>query len=185
MPIRASVVNRLRRDESGFGLLELLMAMIILNFGILALVAAFNSGAVALKRANEVATASVLADKQMELYRAMLYDSIGLDPVTVTAADADLTYRNDLGRGYPTRVMSSATCAADPFPNPCTAKQAPVTGPDGRGYRVDTYIWEEAPTGTARPLKIITVVVRSSDNPPRTLVREQSTFDKSTGLPAS
>ena len=58
MPIRASVVNRLRRDESGFGLLELVMAMVVLNFGILALVAAFNSGAVALKRANEIATAS-------------------------------------------------------------------------------------------------------------------------------
>ena len=32
------------RDESGFGLIELLMAMVMLNIGILAIVAAFNSG---------------------------------------------------------------------------------------------------------------------------------------------
>jgi Tfp pilus assembly protein PilV len=36
------------RDESGFGMLELLMAMVMLNVGILAVVAAFSSGNAAL-----------------------------------------------------------------------------------------------------------------------------------------
>lgn len=46
-----TVVRKRLRQEAGFGLLELLMAMTILNIGILAVVGAFNSGAVALRRA--------------------------------------------------------------------------------------------------------------------------------------
>ena len=34
------------RSEEGFGLIELLIAMVILNVGLLALVAAFQSGAI-------------------------------------------------------------------------------------------------------------------------------------------
>jgi Tfp pilus assembly protein PilV len=59
---------RLRlRSERGFGLIELLMAMVMLNIGILAIVAAFNSGMFALNRASKISTASALADSQMEL----------------------------------------------------------------------------------------------------------------------
>jgi type II secretory pathway pseudopilin PulG len=57
------------RQEAGFGLVELLMAMTILNVGILAVVAGFNSGIVALRRSGAISTGTVLADKQMELYR--------------------------------------------------------------------------------------------------------------------
>jgi type II secretory pathway pseudopilin PulG len=62
--------------EEGFGLVELLMAILMLNIGILAIVAAFSSSSIALRRASRVATASALADAQMELYRALKYDSI-------------------------------------------------------------------------------------------------------------
>jgi len=48
------VLRRLRQ-EAGFGLIELLMAMTILNVGILATVAAFNSGIVTLRRSGLVA----------------------------------------------------------------------------------------------------------------------------------
>ena len=63
------MIARLRSQE-GFGLIELVISMVMLNVGILAIVAAFNSGAVALRRASEISSAAVLADKQMELYRA-------------------------------------------------------------------------------------------------------------------
>ncbi len=176
------VLTRLRKDESGFGLLELVMAMAVLNIGILAMIAAFNSGAIALQRANKIATASVLADKQMELYRAIRYEAIGLDSTQVMTADTNDIYRNDTARGYPSRTMVAVTCTSSSFPNACAPLQSPVAGPDGRQYRVDTYIWLEAPTGASRQLKVVTVVVRDSENPARTLVREQSTFDASTGL---
>ena len=45
------------RSEEGFGLIELLISMMMLNVGILAIVAAFNSGAIALRNASDVSTA--------------------------------------------------------------------------------------------------------------------------------
>ena len=57
------------RDESGFGMLELLMAMVMLNVGILAIVGAFSSGNASLARANRISTAGALANKQTEAYR--------------------------------------------------------------------------------------------------------------------
>src|SRR5690348_10571473 len=81
---RSLVFRRLRR-EAGFGLIELLMAMTILNVGILAVVAGFNSGIVALRRSGAISTGTVLADKQMELYRALTYGSIALDPSSIPA----------------------------------------------------------------------------------------------------
>jgi prepilin-type N-terminal cleavage/methylation domain-containing protein len=94
-------------------------------------------------------------------------------------------------------------CSTAPtsFPAPCSPTQASVTGPDRRTYRVDTYIvWycpQIAAGGTAitgattssptcagspgpRPVKSVTVVVRSTTGTPRTLIRETSTFDQAT-----
>src|SRR6478752_5924081 len=59
------------RDQNGFGMLELLMAMVMLNVGILAIVAAFSSGNSALARANRISTAGALANRQMEVYRGI------------------------------------------------------------------------------------------------------------------
>ena len=53
--------------------------MVMLNVAILALVAAFQSGAIALQRAGKISTAAAVADIQMEKYRALKYDSIALD----------------------------------------------------------------------------------------------------------
>ena len=83
------------RSQEGFGLIELLVSMMMLNIGILAIVAAFNSGAIALKSAGEVSTASVLGDKQMELYRALKYTEIALDTTAVGTANGDTNYQCD------------------------------------------------------------------------------------------
>ena len=63
------------RDERGVGLVELLIALMVLNIGIFATVAAFTSGAVAIRRASHVSTASAIADKQMEAYRDTSFTS--------------------------------------------------------------------------------------------------------------
>ena len=59
------------RGQSGFGLIELLMAMVMLNIGLLAVVAAFTSGIWGLARAGSISTAAALGDAQMELYRGL------------------------------------------------------------------------------------------------------------------
>ena len=51
--------------------------------------------------------------------------------------------------------------------------------PDGRSYRIDTFIITQTPTN-GRALKRVTVVVRRS-SPLKTLARVTSNFDQSTG----
>jgi prepilin-type N-terminal cleavage/methylation domain-containing protein len=180
------MLARLRRDESGFGLVELLMAMTVLSVGILATVAAFTSGAFALQRAGKLSTASAIADAQMERYRAIRYDAIALTQASIDAAPADYTTDAAFPSDPATRVVV-ATCATAPSQaEACTASRA-TTGPDGRPYRVDTYITlgvqvpDTGTSGTARQVKLVTVVVRDVRDGLRALIRQQSTFDRSTG----
>jgi type II secretory pathway pseudopilin PulG len=171
--------TRVLREERGFGLIELLIALTLLNVGILAMVAAFNSGALALQRASKASTGSALADKQMELYRSMLYDNIGLDSTELAADDDNATYSGDSAYSA---TMVTRTCTGTPKPDECDPSRT-VTGPDNRSYRVDTYIVLEAPTASSRNLKNVTIVVRDGSNlSGRALVRSESTFDKCTGV---
>ena len=167
------------RSERGFGLIELLMAMVMLNVGILAIVAAFNSGIVTLNRASRASTGAALADQQMELYRALPYTSIALDSSTIPGS---APYTTDSAYNA---TQVTATCSGSP--PECNASRL-VTGADRKKYRVDTYIVLSTasttpPTPTnGRPLKIVTVVVRDANHlTARPFARVASTFDQSTG----
>jgi Tfp pilus assembly protein PilV len=181
LPIRVLVHVRLRQ-QGGFGLIELLMAITVLNIGILALVAAFNSGIVTLRRSGMTATASVLADQQMELYHALTWDQISLD--TTALAGVDNTYKCDSALGSacpnPTTSEVQATCAT--LTTQCNPSRS-VTGPDRHQYRVDTYIVNDHPSATSRTVRKVTVVVRDATLLSKVLARETSTFDCSTALP--
>ena len=102
LPITTGVRADLRTEE-GFGLIELLISIVMLNVGILALVAAFNSGALSIQRASQTATAATLAEKQMELYRAQQYSNVALEASLVTTAQGNATYTGDTGRTTPPR----------------------------------------------------------------------------------
>jgi hypothetical protein len=67
--------------------------MIVMLVGILAVFSLFQAGMIQLRRASTETTAAALADAEMERYRAVRYDSIGLDDSDVVAADA--TYKAD------------------------------------------------------------------------------------------
>jgi prepilin-type N-terminal cleavage/methylation domain-containing protein len=170
------VLTRLR-GEKGFGLLELLMAMTMLSIGLLALVAAFNSGTIALERTGRTATAAALADSQMERYRALTYGAIQLDANAVNATDT--TYRNDsvLAGNIANDVTTSTGCGG--VPPECNPSRT-LVGADRHNYRLDTYITYTTPP-TGRQEKLVTVVVRGASSPYPTYTREQSTFDLSTG----
>ena len=107
-------MKRRIREEAGFGLIELLIAMVMLNVGILALVAAFNSGIVALSRSSQVSTAAAIADQKMELYRGLTYDCI-----YITAAGTSANWTGDSAqaaiRGRPI-LGDDAYGATRPFP---------------------------------------------------------------------
>jgi Tfp pilus assembly protein PilV len=174
-PADRTHVHRRLRQEAGFGLIELLMAMTILNLGILAVVAAFNSGIVTLKRSGMTSTASVLADKQMELYRSLTYGSIALDSSSIPATTP---YTTDPAYAGSQVTISCTT----PLPSECNASRT-TTGPDRHPYRVDTYIINDHAIAASRAVRRVTVVVRDGKNLGKVLARSTSTFDCSTALP--
>jgi Tfp pilus assembly protein PilV len=178
--------QRLRADE-GFGLMELLMALTMLNIGILAIVAAFQAGALAITRATRTATASTVADKQMELFRALPFGCI-----YENSPPSDATYTGDAAYDATFGITSGTSCSSTPPSASVTAAAA-----DHHSYRTDTFVaWTctsanpggsgaspTCPSGSGRPLKKVTVVVRDAKgrNAGRELVRESSTFDASYG----
>ncbi len=166
-----TLVRAALRKNDGFGLIELLLAMTMLNIGLLAVVAAFSSGIVSLNRASRVTTAAVLADGQMELYRSLTYNAIRLEPSSIPGV---APYTSDTAYSA---SQVTATCAGPPAE--CNASRQ-ATGADNKNYRVDTYIVSVTPTG-GRAVKKVTVVVRDYNNLALTFARQVSTFDQSTG----
>jgi prepilin-type N-terminal cleavage/methylation domain-containing protein len=180
------MLARLRRDESGFGLVELLIAMTVLSVGILATIAAFTSGTFALQRAAKLSTATAIADAQMERYRAIRYDAIALTQSSLDAAPADYAADPKFPSDPATRVVVTTCATALAQAGACIASRS-NPGPDGRTYRVDTYISldEQVPdqgsSAAAREVKVVVVVVRDVQDGLKALIRQQSTFDRITG----
>ena len=162
------------------------MAMTMLNVGILAIVAAFNSGALALARASRASTATAIADTQMELFRGLKYANIEQTTSGWNSAVADSTWSADaVYQTYmktpasPQALIPTVTTCPNANANSCNPEFT-TTGPDGRSYRVDTYMYFNQPSG-GEQVKTVTVVVRDSNNVAKSLARETSVFDISTG----
>lgn len=199
------------RAEEGFGLVELLISMVILQVALLALVGAFGAGSVALGRASRVNTAAALADQQIELYRSMPYDAIGLDtanapttgsyisdtsvcPAAQSPVCGNTPPRNNKVPSTATwqcttagQSTSVSTFFSESGLNPCVAHRVESSAttpasPDGRSYDVDTYITWAALGANQRPVKQVAVLVRPS-GVARPLAKEVTTFDCSTGTP--
>ncbi|HZC29863.1 MAG TPA: hypothetical protein VE269_08990 [Gaiellaceae bacterium] len=184
-------MRRLRQEE-GFGLLELLMAMVMLNVGILAIVGAFNSGAVALSRASMRSTASAIAEQQMELFRGMKYVNIVETQSEWNSAVADSTwtadpvYQQNMANPQAPKALISpqASCPVSTT-NACDPSFT-TTGPDGRSYRVDTYMYYDQPRESdgspiGGQIKVVYVIVRNANDVAHSLARTVSTFDSSVG----
>lgn len=164
------------RAADGFGLVELMIAVVIMNVSLLALLAAFTNGITTARRSARIATASTLADSQLERYRALKYTAIGLNQGSIDAAGT--IYHAD--SAYRATQVTRTTCST-PLPPECTASQT-ITGPDRWTYQVDTYIVTMQPAN-ARTVTQVTVVVRDTKNmTAKGLVRRASIFDQSTGL---
>jgi type II secretory pathway pseudopilin PulG len=175
------------RDETGFGLVELLIAMTVMLVGMTAIVAGLSSGFIAVKRAADESTAASVADKQMEAYRALPNCAIYLDAGTITSASSE--YGTDPAYSS-TQITTNTPLLAPPPPAPsptCTATpaatltdaQQPLTGADGRSYNVDTYIVKST-AAAGGDAKKVTLVIRDSQNT-KVLLRESSTFSPPTG----
>lgn len=138
------------RDEEGIGLVELLIALLVLNVGIFATLAAFTSGALALRRASHVSTAAAIADKYMESYRNASYSSI--PPTTCpTSSTSTSTVQGADSLNYTLKV--DATC--------------------GRQLSTGTYQGSSA-------VKAVTLTVKGPQPSTQVLATSSSTFSECT-----
>jgi hypothetical protein len=179
---RRGALRRLLLEPGGFGIVELLIALLVLNIGIFATIAAFNSGVLTLRRASRTATASSIAERQMELYRGLTFAAIVLSTPGAGDPAIDATHTGD---PHWAGSMAMAPC---PVGNPAEACKPVqnVSGADHRQYRVDTYLRQSveqtSPPSpyTPRAVKVVDVVVRDGGTN-KVLNRIESTFDQSTG----
>ena len=175
------IFRRVYQTEDGIGLTELTIAMAVLLIGIFAVSTMLLSGILHVRRAAQTTTAGVIAADAMEQMRAFEWRTLGLDESEVAAADSDYpsdsAYKSVSGFGDGERV-ARRTCDANPAPCTFLKPQVDRVAPDGRTYRVHTYIsWRAIPGG--RLVKDVTVAVRGTGPSTRVLARIQSSLDGS------
>lgn len=146
------IAKRLRSDD-GFGLIELLIAMLVTNIAVMALVAALSSSHVALVRASRISTAAAVANAELEMYRAVTWAAVKTAPTTPTQ-----TKTGPDGRSYTLATTGVWECPNSPG---TSVTETTSCGP-----------------GNGRPVRRLTVVVSDSTG---TLVRQSTTFDQITG----
>ena len=108
--LRRAQLSRVR-DERGFGMVELLAAMTVMLVGVMSLFALFQAGIVQVRRASTITTAAALADAEMEKFRAIKYETIGLDDSQVAATDT--TYKSDPAYRADTAPTTTTNTAMD------------------------------------------------------------------------
>ena len=147
------------RDQSGFGLVELLIAMTVMAIGIFALVAGFSSGFSAINRAGKTSTAGAIADQRMESYRRGSFST-----VSVPSPNPEFPVTGSDGRTYWILHEISLLCVL----GGAVSTGPPATCPDSGGVK-------------QRPVKLVTLTVRDGSSTGRILFKESSTFHQSTG----
>ena len=121
------------RDETGLGLIELLISLLILNLGIFATMGAFTSGAVAIRNASRVSTASALADKNLEAFRDMSYSSASFAVGTTTA---NQTGADGLTYSVTTAITSGSQLTSGTYQGSSAVKVVTITVTDAATGRV-------------------------------------------------
>jgi Tfp pilus assembly protein PilV len=125
---RWSKLAAMLRKESGFGLIELLISLLVLNLGIFATMGAFTSGAVAIRNASRVSTASALADKKIEAFRDMAYSNPSF---AVGTATANQTGADGLTYSVTTAITSGSQLTTGTYQGSAAVKVVTLTIKDG------------------------------------------------------
>jgi Tfp pilus assembly protein PilV len=120
-------------DQGGFGMVELLSAISVMVVGLLAVFTMFQSGIISIRNAGHQTTAAVLANSQMEKFRADEYETIGLANAAVDAADS--VYKGDIA--YTVGGGATSSLASPMNATQTTMQVASGAGfPSTNGFRV-------------------------------------------------
>lgn len=160
-------------------LVELLVASVLLSVGVLAAMAVYDSSFISLHKAAQKTAAATLAQNQLELYSALVFNNVGLDPTSLSAAKANSTYAADEASLIPAGgadVALSSACSQ----TQCLPIQT-LTGDDHKSYTVETFIrdvsgvsYVDTTTGANRSERFVTVIVRDPSTTGLPIVAEQS-----------
>jgi Tfp pilus assembly protein PilV len=122
------------RGEEGIGLVELLIALLVLNIGIFATLAAFTSGALALRRASHTSTASAIADKYMECFRDASYTNITWPMTTGNCTSASPVGADGLTYHVAATVSTGSQLSSGTYTGSTAVKlvNLTVTGPGAK-----------------------------------------------------
>ena len=173
MPMKPQMLARLRAEE-GFGLIELMVAVTVMTIALLALAAGYDSAFVSLHRSSQKTVANALADRQLDLYRAVPFGSIGLDATATSSADSLYSSNSILDGDWvtdpvtgvqtqdPSGVVNDVTISGCGSTANCLPVQT-ITGSDGRSYRVESFVRDQAnSTGIRWTERVVWVVVRDA-----------------------
>ncbi len=171
------------QDESGFSIVELVVAVMVITVALLAIAAGFETAAVSVHAAAKKTVAAKLANAQIERYAALAYTSIGLDATTLTntktsgnpsyssAYVSDETALNAVTSGTDVSFSGCGTAAQ------CLPVQT-VAGTDQKSYKLETFIRNVVSFGTWTE-RIVTVIVRDPNvNGTPEIYRLTAGFDK-------
>lgn len=151
------------RNEGGFGMVEMLIAMVVLSVALLALAAGYEQASLSLHSSGQRSAATNLAEQQLESFSAAGYCSIALNPTSLASTKAtDAIYNTDETSLTPSGTDVTSTCTNG------SGTYVPVqnlTGSDGRSYKVETFIRQVTqnlvPSGTTTE-RAVTIIVRDS-----------------------
>jgi hypothetical protein len=165
-------------DESGSMLLELVLSLVFLAVAVGALMSVFASSMISLRNAGISGTAQTLVERQMEVYKTLPYPSLRLSAETVPGgSDVYVTSPPaTVSTGFVN--VTGGTTPASECVSPAQAKaecaKQTFTGPDGRTYRVDSYVIAATPSG-GRPGVKVTVAVRMMSGSTAGPIKAQTT----------
>ena len=80
------------RGEEGVGIVELLIAVLVLNIGLFATIGAFTSAASTIRNASHISTAAAIADQTVESLHNVKYSNIVNQAATNTTGPDGRTY---------------------------------------------------------------------------------------------
>jgi prepilin-type N-terminal cleavage/methylation domain-containing protein len=143
--MKTRLLGRLR-DESGFGLIELMISMVVMSVGIGAMMMVFASSIASLRHSGREGTAVTVADRLLEQYRAMPFASL---PTSLTP---------------PSNLSSCPTPTTFPDPTLACQQVTSSNSPDHRAYVATTTATSATINSGSTPYQQITITVSVRNN---------------------
>jgi hypothetical protein len=158
------------RSQDGSMLIELVISMTFLAVAVGALITVYASSLISLRHASVEGNAMTLADKQMETFKTLPYNALGIDTSTIPSSGLYVT--SPPSNLTPTQQASITSGQLNGGTVPATQT---VTGPDNRTYEIDTYVFKTATAGSYEEYVQATVAVRLVTGATPSAIKAEST----------